>query len=81
MATLHYEWEMHNNITGRVIYRYRDGLMYSGMMNNSRPHGYGVMLGELWCHEGVWENGVLIRGTMINIATGLKINIPVIPLS
>lgn len=78
--SIHYEWEMQNDINGRVMYRYRDGRMYSGGMCESKPHGYGVMLGELWAHEGVWEHGVLKTGTMINIGTGLKINIPVIPL-
>ena len=54
--------------------------MYSGSMMDSKPHGYGISLGTHWAHEGVWEHGVLISGNMINVGTGVKISIPVIPV-
>lgn len=54
--------------------------MYSGWMKHSKPHGYGVMLGELWAHEGFWEHGVLKHGNMINISTGLKVVIPLVTI-
>lgn len=67
--------------TGRAVYKYANGKTYSGMMALGRPHGYGCMLTDRWVFTGSWENGKLLRGTMVHIGTGLTISLPILEVN
>jgi hypothetical protein len=61
---------------GYVNYRYSDGRDYSGYMSHGTPHGYGVMRGPVISYIGIWEDGTMVEGIMVDAVRASEFRIP-----
>lgn len=64
---------------GYVNYRYSDGRDYSGYMRDGRPHGYGVLRGKILSYIGIFEEGFMVEGLMVDTVRGTEFHIPWTP--
>jgi hypothetical protein len=64
---------------GYVNYRYSDGRDYSGYMRDGRPHGYGLLRGKILSYIGVFEDGYMTEGIMVDTVRGTEFHIPWTP--
>lgn len=64
---------------GYVNYRYANGQDYSGYFMHGRPNGYGVMRGPIISYIGIWDDGVMVEGIMVDAVRGIEFRIPWAP--
>lgn len=61
---------------GYVNFRYSDGRDYSGYMIHGTPQGFGVMRGPVISYVGIFDDGILVEGTMIDAVRASQFRIP-----
>lgn len=61
---------------GYTVYRYANGSDYSGYMRNGQPNGYGVMRGAVISYIGIWEDGIMVEGLMVDAVRASEFQIP-----
>lgn len=52
---------------GHIILRYQDGRNYVGTVKLGLPNGHGISTGIHWIYQGIWEDGIMIKGSMTHI--------------
>lgn len=61
---------------GYVNFRYSDGRDYSGYMVQGVPQGFGVMRGKVLSYVGIFDDGFLSEGIMVDAVRAVKFDIP-----
>ena len=61
---------------GYTVFRYANGSDYSGYMRDGTPHGYGVMRGPVVSYVGIWDDGVMVEGLMVDAVRASEFRIP-----
>lgn len=61
---------------GYVNFRYSDGRDYSGYMVHGTPQGFGVMRGPVISYVGIFDEGTLVEGIMIDAVRASEFRIP-----
>jgi hypothetical protein len=61
---------------GYVVFRYADGRDYSGYMVQGIPQGFGVMRGPILSWVGIFDDGNMVEGIMIDAVRATRFDIP-----
>jgi len=64
---------------GYVNFRFADGRDYSGYMVQGRPQGFGVLRGQVISYVGIFDEGHLTEGIMVDAVRATRFDIPWVP--